>query len=221
MAFRSLEAAEKNNDNALNYLVPRIFSDEEREAAKNKVLDMIDECGPAVDGYPLWHPLVSNQPSRDSFTVPNADTGYDGLDHTILFANGFVTCPYADGQRVIDAVENLPPHKNADITAERLGTPLYYTGTDPILVRCSWHEPLDNEGLVPKRIAVPLMIENTLPMWRWATRAERWETMRPYLLGKPHGSRSSLFVSQETALAMKKVHNAMNDSGMFGPLKMD
>jgi hypothetical protein len=36
-------------------------------------------------------------------------------------------------------------------------------------------------------------------------------------LGEPHGSRSSLFVSQETALAMKKIFLAMTDSGMFGP----
>ncbi|EEE37095.1 hypothetical protein RKLH11_931 [Rhodobacteraceae bacterium KLH11] len=41
------------------------------------------------------------------------------------------------------------------------------------------------------------------------------------MLGEPHGSRSSLFVDQETALAMKKAYMAMVESGMFGPLKMD
>jgi hypothetical protein len=43
--------------------------------------------------------------------------------------------------------------------------------------------------------------------------------MRPYLLGEPHGSRSSLFVGQDTALAMKKIYLAMCESGMFGPVK--
>ena len=38
--------------------------------------------------------------------------------------------------------------------------------------------------------------------------------------GRPHGSRSSLFVSQDTALAMKKIYIAMAESGMFGPMKM-
>ncbi|RWB97233.1 MAG: hypothetical protein EOQ56_22830 [Mesorhizobium sp.] len=56
-----------------------------------------------------------------------------------------------------------------------------------------------------------------LPVWRWSSRAENWETMRPYLLGAPRGSRSSLFVNQETALAMKKICMSMAESGMFGP----
>jgi len=42
--------------------------------------------------------------------------------------------------------------------------------------------------------------------------------MRPYILGDPHGSRSSLFVSQDTALAMKKIYLAMIESGMYGPV---
>ena len=221
MAFRADEAIENGNSSAMDYLVSRNFSEAERAAAKELVLDVIDQCGPSVSGYPLWHPLVCNQDSRNSFTSPDQYNGYQGLDHTVLFANGFITCPYNYGQRVIESVEKLPEHPCADVTAERLDIPLYNTGTDPILVRCNWHMPLELGGQIPKRIAVPLMLENVLPMWRWATRAERWETMRPYLLGQPHGARSSLFVSQETALAMKKAHNAMNESGMFGPLKMD
>jgi hypothetical protein len=64
-------------------------------------------------------------------------------------------------------------------------------------------------------------LEKVLPAWRWAERAETWETMRPYLLGEPHGSRSSLFVAQDTALAMKKIYEAMVETGMFGPSKFD
>ena len=63
------------------------------------------------------------------------------------------------------------------------------------------------------------MLEQELPCWRWSERAESWAVMRPYLLGAPHGKRSSLFVDQETALAMKKAYMAMVESGMFGPLK--
>jgi hypothetical protein len=44
--------------------------------------------------------------------------------------------------------------------------------------------------------------------------------MRPYLLGQPHGNRSSLFVTQDTALAIKKIYLAMVESGMFGPVKV-
>lgn len=41
--------------------------------------------------------------------------------------------------------------------------------------------------------------------------------MRPYILGSPHGRRSSLFVNQESGQAMKKVWEALIASGMFGP----
>jgi hypothetical protein len=221
MAFRADEATKNGNETALEYLIDRSFTDTQRIEAKEAVHEIIEKCGPRVSGYPLWHPLVCNQKSQDSLTNPCEQNGYSGLDHTVLFSNGFITCPYNDGQSVIDSVERLPDHHSADIIAERLETPLYNTGTTPILVYCDWHDGLDNDGLIPKKVAVPLMIENTLPIWKWSTRAERWETMRPYLLGMPHGARSSLFVSQETALAMKKIHNTMNETGMFGPLKMD
>ena len=146
--------------------------------------------------------------------------GYQGLDHTIYFAHGFLTCPYVNGEKVIESAHGLPHHPRAEITAEVLDVPFYNTGTQPVLVRCEWSSPLEAGNMIPKSLAVPLMLEQELPVWRWSSRAENWETMRPYLLGAPHGSRSSLFVSQETALAMKKVYMAMVESGMFGPMKM-
>lgn len=102
----------------------------------------------------------------------------------------------------------------------RLEVPFHNDGVTPVLVRCEWTEGLDEGHAVPKRMAVPLMLEKELPCWRWAQRAVTWETMRPYLLGVPHGSRSSLFVSQDTALAMKKIYLSMIESGMFGPPKL-
>ena len=74
--------------------------------------------------------------------------------------------------------------------------------------------------MIPLSIAMPLLLEKELPMWKWADVAETWETMRPYFLGNPHGARSSLFVSQETGQAMKKVWNALINTGMFGPIKV-
>jgi hypothetical protein len=51
--------------------------------------------------------------------------------------------------------------------------------------------------------------------------AETWDTMRPYFLGRPHGSRSSLFVNQETGQAIKKVWEALTHTDMFGPIMVD
>lgn len=223
MAFRADEAATNGFERARNYLIPRTFDPSHRKAAEEVLLELVDRLGPVVEGYPTWHPLVANHDGRNPETSPNDRSGYEGLDHTVYFAHGFVTCPYTGSRKsdeVIESVSKLPSHHCADITAEVLDIEFYNTGTTATLVECEWHDGLDPGHLVPKRRAVPLMLEQELPCWRWSSRAETWETMRPYLLGEPHGGRSSLFVGQETALAMKHVYMAMVQSGMFGPLKM-
>lgn len=87
------------------------------------------------------------------------------------------------------------------------------------MIKCEWSAPLEPNKMITKSLAAPLMIDKILSNWTDKSRAETWEDMRYYLLGSPHGKRSSLFVSQDTALAMKKIHNAMNESGMFGVLR--
>jgi hypothetical protein len=182
---------------------------------------IIDSVGPVVDAYPTWHPLlVGSQDSRFPATTPSNRCGYEGLDHTRYFAHGFITCPYSDGQEVIDSVDRLPRHPVANITAERVDAQLYNPQVTPILVRCNWERPLDNDGMVPLAIALPLILEKEVPFWRTAEVAETWETMRPYFLGRPHGMRSSLFVSEKTGQALKKIWNDIIYTGMFGPIKV-
>lgn len=115
------------------------------------------------------------------------------------------------------SVENLT-HRCADISATRLDVQLYNEGASAVVVRCDWLYSLDANHMVPKRVAVPLMMEEEPRNWQNAEVGESWETMRPYLLGVPHGSRSSLFVSQDSAMAMKRAFMAMTESGMFGPI---
>ncbi|MES0202784.1 hypothetical protein [Mesorhizobium sp. LNHC209A00] len=223
MAFRADEAAAAGYERLRAYLIPRDASPSERTRSEEALRNIVEKYGPPVDGYPTWHPLVRNHDGQTPETHPNDRCGYEGLDHTVYLAHAFITCPYtASGKpaEVIDSVERLPSHIAATITAEVLDVSFYNTGTTSILVSCEWSELLEPGGTVPKRLAVPLMLEQELPCWTWAQRAELWETMRPYLLGNPHGQRSSLFVSQDTALAIKKIYLAMVDSGMFGPLKM-
>lgn len=219
MAFRADEAASSGLERAKKYLIPVTFPPEVRAESEGALLDIVDELGPVVEGYPTWHPLVSTHDDRNPETVPSERTGYRGLDHTRYFAHGFITCPYGGAENVIESAFKID-HHCASITAEELSVSFYAEGAKPVLVKCEWSEPLSLGKLIPKKLAVPLMLEKELHCWRWSTRAERWETMRPYLLGEPHGSRSSLFVDQETALAMKRAYMAMVESGMFGPLKM-
>lgn len=218
MVFRADEAASSGFERVKNYLIRRDFTVSEREESEVALQGIVDEYGPVVDGYPTWHPLVSGHRGGFPHTHPSESVGYHSLDHTRYFANAFITCPYGHAQEVIDSIENRPQHPCFTLSAEPLGQKFYSTTATPVLVRCQWTVSLDEGKMIPKSVAVPLMLEEELPCWRWAERAENWETMRPYFLGAPHGSRSSLFVSQDTALAMKKVYLAMVDAGMFGVL---
>lgn len=218
MAFRADESAETGYNEVEAYMT-RHIDPSERERSKMALRAIADDIGPVVDSYPTWHPLlVGSEDKRLPSTTPSSRCGYRDLDHTRHFARGFITCPYGDGQDVIDSVEKLPRHRDANITAERLDVKLYADNATPILVRCNWERALEYDGMVPLKIALPLILEQEVPCWRWAEVAETWETMRPYFLGKPHGSRSSLFVSQETGQAIKKVWNDLIYTGMFGPI---
>lgn len=220
MAFRAAEAAASGYESVKSYLVSRNFTPQQREESERALQEIVDQLGPPVDAYPTWHPLVAQHDGRDPETYPSDRCGYRALDHTRYFVNGFITCPYGDGQEVLDSVDKLKRHPKAEIGAERLSVPFYSTQATPILVRCYWSERLEVGHTIPKSVAVPLMLEQEVPCWHWAERAETWETMRAYLLGQPHGSRSSLFVSQDTALALKNIYLALVDSGMFGPFKV-
>lgn len=222
MAFRADEAVKDGYERARRYLVPRDSEGAQKTRSQDMVANIVEKYGPAIDTYPSWHPLVSaNEEHYHPVTGPETRCGYEGLDHTVYFANGFVTCPYDDGQQVIDSVEKLPSNPVATITAERLDGQLYNSGATPILVHCRWHKPLPLDGMIPKSLVVPLLLEQEVPCWRAAKYAETWETMRPYFLGNPHGSRSSLFVNQETGQVIKNIWNALIYTGMFGPIRVD
>jgi len=220
MAFRADESANSGFELVRNYFVPRDIEPEEKVRSENVLLDIVDKYGPVVDSYPSWHPLVTHHDDQCPVTTPSDMCGYKGLDHTRYFVNAFITCPYGDGQEVIDSVDSMPQSLAATVTAERLDVKLYQSHATPILVRCDWIKPISYNGMIPASVAIPLMLQKEVPCWEWATRGETWESMRPYFLGSPHGARSSLFVNQETGLTMKKVWNLLINTGMFGPIKV-
>ena len=226
MAFRADEARENGKVQAQRYLIRSSLAEGQREESRAALLDIIEELGPVIDAYPTWHPLVAGYPENRRYgTTPNAECGFPGVDHTVHFAHGFLTCPYPEGgSELLSAVEKLKfneDHPLANITAERLDMRFYHPRATPILVRCEWKKELPAEKLVPKSRAVPLLLERELPCWRWSEVGETWETMSPEFLGRPHGRLSSLFVSRETGQSMKKVWEAITESGMFGPIMVD
>lgn len=220
MAFRADESARSGFESVKSYLIPRGIEAGEREKSENKLFEIAEKYGPVVDGYPSWHPLVTHHDDQSPTTAPSDRCGYKGLDHTRYFVNAFITCPYGDIQEVLDSVEALPYNPIATISVEVLDVQMYQSNATPILVSCDWGKPISSDNMIPASIAIPLMLQKEVPCWEWATQGETWETMRSYFLGSPHGSRSSLFVNQETALTMKKVWNLIINTGMFGPIKV-
>ena len=221
MAFRAHESASQGLEEVVHYFCRlQGVSEAERLRSKERLFEVLHDCGPVVDAYPTWHPLVANHDPREPGTTPNVRCGYSGLDHTRFFAHGFISCPYDDGQSILDSVAELPSHPIANITAERLDVKLYHPQATPVLVRCEWNRQLESGGTIPLSIAMALLLEKEVPCWRWSEVAETWESMRPYFLGRPHGSRSSLFVTQETGQAVKKIWEAMIYTGMFGHIKV-
>jgi hypothetical protein len=220
MAFRADESAKNGFEAVKNDFIPRKFNMDERERAENALYDIVDSYGPVVDAYPSWHPLVTHHDERYPETIPSNRCGYRGLDHTRCFVNAFISCPYGDGQEILDSVDNLPPSSFASISAKRLDVKLYNSETTPILVYCEWDKPIPLNRMIPAPLALPLLLQKELPGCEWAEVGETWETMRSYFLGRPHGARSSLFVDQDTALTMKKVWNLLLNTGMFGTIKV-
>lgn len=218
VVFREDEAKERCFARARGYLVPRDGTAAEREKALSMLHALVDELGPVVECYPSWHPLVGQHARRFPTRTPSEGCGYKGLDHTIYFAHGFVTCPYQGADEIISSVKAIKVPHAASLSAERIDAPFYSSATQPVAVRCNWNTPLDAGKLVPKRVAVGLLLDQEIPNWHWSEFGESWETMRSYFLGEPHGARSSLFVSQETAMAMKRIWLAVIESGVFGPV---
>jgi len=220
MAFRAGEEIRDGKAWAESYLLSRLndLSDKEQGESRTVLQDLFIDLGPNIDFYPDWHPLLNIQRRSRDVVVPHADCGYKGLDHTVFFAHGFITCPYDDGQEVIDSVESQIYNDAAIIKAERLEVKLYSSQATAILVKCEWKRPLYSDGTIPLSIAMPLILEKVIRYSKASSVAETWENILPHLLGKPHGRRSSLFVNQETGQAIKKMWELLINTGMFGPI---
>jgi hypothetical protein len=78
---------------------------------------------------------------------------------------------------------------------------------------------VEADGTIRSRDALTWFVQQTANEATSAQVAETWWNIRTNILGVPHGSRSSLFVNQHTGVHMRKILDAMNNSGMFGPIK--
>ncbi len=224
MSFRSNEEIENGRREAMRKLLGRSIDADRLKHSQSVLDDLIAAYGPVVDTYPSWHPLVGdNHDHQSPVIVPSERCGYEGLDHTVFLRNGFITCPYDGGEGILRSVARLEESDVSQgivsITAEKIDAQLYHPSAQPVIVKCEWLRPLCRDGSIPTALAVPLHLERELRAWRGAQVAETWKTMAPYVLGRPCGSRSSLFVNEETGQALKTIWNSIIKTGMFGPVR--
>lgn len=214
MEFRSPTAALQQNAKALDYLTKDLANP---EAGRAMVGKLIEELGNAVDFYPDWHPILTAPPRKGAERICSLShlEIYEKLDHTTMFISGFVTCPYSNDNagKLAAAVNNVP-----GLCAYRLDQPLYSDSSHPVVVVANAVK-LEADGTIRSRDALAWFVQQAAAEASSAQVAESWWNIRPNLLGGPHGSRSSLFVNQHTGNHMRKILEAMNTSGMFGPVK--
>jgi hypothetical protein len=215
--FRSNEAAATGREEAIHTYSRGFKELHEREAVASYIDSLIEKYGPVVTGYPSWHPFTC-RPEADSrdFDPKFDPQGFQGLDHTIFFRDAFVTAPYDGEDRVIESAWKL---RNPFVGVEDIrGVPLYNYGTTPVLITCDGI-PKEEDGTISKRFALGSMLSNELPAWKWASCGETWKDMRRHVLGLPCGSRSSLFVNQDTGKALREAFDLLNRHELFGPVR--
>lgn len=213
MEFRSPTIAAQQNAEAMSYLTKNLT---DRDAGREFVEELIRDLGAVVDRYPDWHPILTAPPRRSGEHISSVGQlkAYAGADHTREFVRGFITCPYSPdaADRMVATVMEIPA-----LHARRLDGPLYADNAHPVVVT-AMNVELEADGTIRSRDAITWFAQRTAAAADGAQVAETWWNMRPYILGKPHGSRSSLFVNQHTGLHMRRILEAMNASGMFGPV---
>lgn len=215
MEFRGPEAASTLNKKALDYLTKELSNSEK---AFQVCADLFEELGNAVESYPEWHPLLTLPknagPSYGSCVLNDKDT-YKGIDHTIKFVKGFITCPYSE-TAANDLINNV--NEVMGLHAYSLPTPLYSDMSFPVVIVARDIE-LEGDGTIRSRDALIWYTELLAKDLKYAEVGETWWNVRSTYLGCPSGARSSLFVNQYTGSHMKKILETLNASGVYGPIK--
>jgi hypothetical protein len=219
MPFRIKESTANGLERAISYLCsPKNIGSENAEAGKNLLKSLTETWGPVINSYPVWHPLVAagNPDLLSPATSPRERCGYKDIDHSVYFQNAFISCPYGGAERLIESVRKIRFPEYVHVECEALDAVLYHPNATAVLVTCDWQYGSEPDGTISKRYAIGAMLDRELPCWQNAQKPETWQTMRPYFLGQPCGSKSSLFVNHDTGQAMKKIWESIIQAGVFG-----
>lgn len=214
MEFRAPSVAKEQNEDTVEYFTQHLA---DPEMGRKQVEMLIEEMGNAVGSFPDWHPVLTLPQRKENEHITSISQLKIYLEngHTRNFVRGFVTCPYSE-----ESADTLLSNVNKvwGLSAKRLEYPLYADNAYPVVVTADAIE-LEADGTVRSRDAIRWFAQLTIKEAEHASVAETWWNIRSLILGCPHGSRSSLFVNQYAGQHMRKILEALNKSGIFGPVK--
>lgn len=214
MEFRAPNIAAESNTKVVEYLTKNLSDPEKGRALLGH---LSNELGNAVEAFPDWHPILvlakqgSNEHVSDLFQLDV----YKGIDHTVRFVRGFITCPYSE-ERADSLLNNV--NSVVGLRAFRPEGSLYADNAYPVVVEAEEIE-LEADGTLRSRDALRWFAQGAIQEAQDSHKAETWWNVRSLILGSPHGARSSLFVNQHTGVHMRKILEVLNNSGIFGPIK--
>jgi hypothetical protein len=212
--FRAPIIAAQQNANSMNYLTKNLS---DSDAGKRLLADVQKRLGNAIERFPDWHPILTapQQPVGEHVHSLQQLSVYNDTAHTVEFVRGFVTCPYSENraERLVRSVNEV-----GGLRSYRLQGPLYADNAYPVVVEAV-DVMLEADGTIRGRDALRWFLALSAREAESANVAEMWWNVRLNVLGGPHGSRSSLFVNQHTGVHLRKILEALNESGVFGPLK--
>ncbi len=216
------KAQDELYQNAVNLLLsPRNLNAEQIEEGKKVIDATIANHGPLVSRYPWWHPFVHPLNLKayppNIHTTPDESHGWRGLDHTIYFANAFITCPYISGDEVIDSVKVKEKPHGVSFQAELLDQVLYREGCSPVLVTCEWERDCELGSQIPRADALRRMLSLVMELTQEAEYPEKWEGFHTMLLGAPSHQNASIFLDDGTTQKMKRIYETLDTSGALTP----
>ncbi|MFV0597236.1 hypothetical protein [Shewanella sp.] len=212
MEFRYPTAVAETNARALTYLTKHLT---DRHKGEETFYNLIQQLGNAVDTYPKWHPILAIPLGQSTNPDLYLSELYKGIDHTVQFVKGFVTCPYSEAKadELVEFANSL-----TGLNAYRLQERLYSDDAYPVVITASNVE-LEADGTIRSRDSLKWSLQYLAKNALNSEVAETWWNMRMSLLGDPHGSRSSVLVNQHTGGHIRKILEVLNDSGVYGPIK--
>lgn len=229
MAFRAEELAKDYYERVrdrLIYTPNNGFTEEQTQKSEDYLKSlMFNFLGPAVQRHPCWHPLLSHIRRKKSDTVfccARITDRFPCLDHTWIFAHGFITCPYDENapEEIQAFINKYPKNDFGTVRLLKPSVPFYHIHATPVVVYFCWnYDFLTEDKLIKEEVAVALMVKRLMAYWLYNARARSWDEASGALLGEPCGKLSSLFVNRETGMAMKRCYEELLRAGVLGEYK--